>query len=149
MTGMAYHHSTSKARSSVHRLQQNGQRASNQPNCKVQSSTTRGLTCFRGRKCATTCCKRSSTPSCQLCHDICEYNDLGARPKFVVWGAPQDYRSWEIDPLFLEEWGWLLVSCTEVFQTTNYWRVKRGEKMLAAQEWQTAIQRSIPTRLME
>jgi hypothetical protein len=56
----------------------------------------------------------------QLCNDICEYNNLGARPKLIVWGPPEDDRSWEIDPLFLETSGWLLSRCEEVFHTTNY-----------------------------
>jgi hypothetical protein len=85
----------------------------------------------------------------ELCDDICEYNDLDTRPNLIVWGASEDYRNWEIGPVFLEKWGWLLSGCVEVLETTNYWRVRRGEKMLSLQEWRTAIRRSIPTQLAE
>jgi hypothetical protein len=84
-----------------------------------------------------------------LCHDLCEYNHLDANPKLILWGAPEDYRSWEIDPVFLEKWGWILSGCTEALETTNYWRATRGEKTLSQRYWQSAIQRSTPKRLTE
>ena len=39
----------------------------------------------------------------ELCIDVCEYNHLDRRPILIVWGPPEDHRSWEIDPIFLEK----------------------------------------------
>lgn len=82
----------------------------------------------------------------ELCHDVCEYNHLDRRPILIVWGPSEDYRNWEIDPIFLEKWGWLLSGCYEVFETTNYWRVKRGEKPLSSHQWQSSILSSLPAQ---
>ncbi|KAI4655994.1 hypothetical protein J4E93_000710 [Alternaria ventricosa] len=82
-----------------------------------------------------------------LCHDICEYNHLDRNPILIVWGPPEDYRSWEIDPIFLEKWGWLLSGCPEVYETTNYWRATRGEKLFTPQQWHNTIQSSLPKEL--
>jgi hypothetical protein len=80
----------------------------------------------------------------ELCIDVCEYNHLDRRPILIVWGPPEDHRSWEIDPIFLEKWGWLLSGCPEVYEATNYWRGTRGEKPIAPQQWHNTIQRSLP-----
>jgi hypothetical protein len=63
---MAYRYPTSQARSSVHQLPWNGRYVCDRPSCRVQSSTTRGSTCFRRRDFATTCCKYFSIPSCSM-----------------------------------------------------------------------------------
>ena len=80
----------------------------------------------------------------ELCIDVCEYNHLDRRPILIVWGPPEDHRSWEIDPIFLEKWGWLLSGCPEVYEATNYWRGTRGEKPITPQQWHNTIQRSLP-----
>lgn len=82
----------------------------------------------------------------ELCHDVCEYNHLDRRPILIVWGPSEDYRNWEVDPIFLEKWGWLLSGCYEVFETTNYWRVIRGEKPLSSHQWQSLILSSLPAQ---
>ncbi|KAB2102603.1 hypothetical protein AG0111_0g8949 [Alternaria gaisen] len=80
----------------------------------------------------------------ELCIDVCEYNHLDRRPILIVWGPPEDHRSWEIDPIFLKKWGWLLSGCPEVYEATNYWRGTRGEKPITPQQWHNTIQRSLP-----
>ncbi|KAF3922416.1 hypothetical protein AA313_de0204846 [Arthrobotrys entomopaga] len=55
-----------------------------------------------------------------------EYMD-GELTSFVVWGLPWDHKNWELSIGILRKWGWLLQSCTEMVETTNYWRERRGE----------------------
>ncbi|KAL1799859.1 hypothetical protein ACET3X_000201 [Alternaria dauci] len=80
----------------------------------------------------------------ELCIDVCEYNHLDRKPILIVWGPPEDYRSWEIDPGFLEKWGWLLSGCPEVYEATNYWRGTRGEKPITPQQWHNMMLKSLP-----
>lgn len=83
----------------------------------------------------------------ELCHDICEYNDLDGQSMLIVWGSPWDPRSWEFGPKFLRKWGWLLSGCGEILEATNYWRLKRGEKPLTFKDLQDAMQLSMPRQL--
>ncbi|KAH6664004.1 hypothetical protein F5X68DRAFT_265958 [Plectosphaerella plurivora] len=48
----------------------------------------------------------------------------------IVWGDASDPRNWEASVPFLRRWGWLLEGCSEMLASTNYWRQKRGEKLL-------------------
>jgi hypothetical protein len=67
----------------------------------------------------------------EVCFDIVEISD---KPKekagLIVWGEPWDIYSWEASPEFLRKWGWLVEGCHELLQSTNYWRMKRGEKSI-------------------
>lgn len=73
----------------------------------------------------------------ELCADILEVNrnDLEQRPSLMVWGESWDAMAWEASPAFLRKWGWLLRGCPEIFEGTNYWRERRGERKLPTITW--------------
>ncbi|KAM5343213.1 hypothetical protein ACJ41O_014179 [Fusarium nematophilum] len=48
----------------------------------------------------------------------------------IVWGDPSDVYGWEVSVGFLRKWGWLLRGCPELIESTNRWRMKRGEARL-------------------
>jgi hypothetical protein len=67
----------------------------------------------------------------QLCVDLVEcWNSPSDRSGLIVWGDPWDLRNWEVSEEFLKKWTWVVRGCQELFQSTNYWRMKRGEKKL-------------------
>ncbi|ETS79353.1 hypothetical protein PFICI_09206 [Pestalotiopsis fici W106-1] len=51
-------------------------------------------------------------------------------PFLIVWGDSSNPGDWEATLPFLEKYGWLVWGCTELFESTNKWRSKRGEKLL-------------------
>ncbi|KAF5022908.1 hypothetical protein F66182_5027 [Fusarium sp. NRRL 66182] len=51
----------------------------------------------------------------------------------IVWGESADPATWEVSVGFLKKWGWLLKGCPELAESTNRWRLQRGEKMLDIQ----------------
>ncbi|KAH8774674.1 hypothetical protein F5883DRAFT_16982 [Diaporthe sp. PMI_573] len=64
-----------------------------------------------------------------LCCDLLKFdNDTNAA--LVVWGESWDAAGWEFCAEFFAKWGVLLQGCTEVLETTNYWRQKRGARIL-------------------
>lgn len=67
-----------------------------------------------------------------LCFDICDVDegDRTNKASLIVWGEPSDPRSWEATVPFLKKWGFLLQGCVEMMESTNRWRVKRGERAL-------------------
>ena len=66
-----------------------------------------------------------------ICLDIVE---IGDKPKekagLIVWGEPWDIYGWEASPAFLRKWAWVVEGCHELLKSTNYWRMKRGERMI-------------------
>ncbi|KAL6914682.1 hypothetical protein FSST1_012442 [Fusarium sambucinum] len=67
----------------------------------------------------------------ELCEDVAEVNLMNTeRPSLIVWGDASLPHSWEVSPLFLRKWGWLLQGCPEMLEATNRWRQSRGEKLL-------------------
>jgi hypothetical protein len=66
-----------------------------------------------------------------LCGDLVEIRgSLGERSGLITWGAPWDVRNWEVAEPFLQNWGWVIEGCWELFSATNYWRAQRGEEKL-------------------
>lgn len=70
-----------------------------------------------------------------LCYDIFEIQDadmcLEGKTSLIVWGNSWDPYGWEASEEFLKKWHILLSGCSEIWQATNYWRSRRGEKALA------------------
>lgn len=62
--------------------------------------------------------------------DIPKYSKAPGRNGLVVWGEPWDAAAWEVTEGFARKWGWALKGCAELLKSTDYWRVKRGEKPL-------------------
>ncbi|RYP64515.1 hypothetical protein DL770_009180 [Monosporascus sp. CRB-9-2] len=44
----------------------------------------------------------------------------------VTWGKPWELSGWEVTEPFMKKWAWLLEGCTELMESTNTWRRKRG-----------------------
>ncbi|KAL1966186.1 hypothetical protein VTN77DRAFT_4738 [Rasamsonia byssochlamydoides] len=67
----------------------------------------------------------------ELCGDL--FGHLGAQtgqPGLILWGESWDPYGFEVTEQFARKWGWMFTRCTEIFQSTNYWRAKRGEEPL-------------------
>lgn len=56
-----------------------------------------------------------------------------ARTGLLGWGDPWNAGSWEVSEGFGKRWQWLLRGCTEVLDSTNYWRLQRGERSLISE----------------
>lgn len=73
---------------------------------------------------------------CDLCDDILgtmydeEVSRHDERDGMIVWGEPWDVYSWELMEGFVKKWACMLVDCDDLIQSTNRWRVKRGEEPL-------------------
>ncbi|KAI0435112.1 hypothetical protein F5Y09DRAFT_293714 [Xylaria sp. FL1042] len=70
----------------------------------------------------------------ELCADILgvESEEPDDRPVLLIWTDAWDPKGWEVSEAFLlSKWGWLVRSCPEMLEATNYWRTKRGQKMLS------------------
>lgn len=48
----------------------------------------------------------------------------------IVWSPPWDVRGWEVTEGFWKKWGFLMKSCDDILEATNYWRRQRGEEPL-------------------
>ncbi|KAL7823131.1 hypothetical protein V8C26DRAFT_385482 [Trichoderma gracile] len=67
-----------------------------------------------------------------LCHWMVGLDGSQKESGFILWGEPWDLAAWEVTVEFLDKWGWTLEGCFDLFQSTNYWRRKRGLKPLFA-----------------
>lgn len=64
-----------------------------------------------------------------LCHDLMAFWDThNTGATLLVWGPAWDPKNWEVTPAFLKKWGNLLRGCGELLESTNKWRIQRGEK---------------------
>jgi hypothetical protein len=67
-----------------------------------------------------------------ICMDVVE---IGGKPKekagLIIWAEPWDPYAWEASPEFLQKWAWVVKGCHTLMKSTNYWRIKRGEKRIA------------------
>jgi hypothetical protein len=76
----------------------------------------------------------------KLCRDMHGRNDESGNgySGIIVWKDPWDKSGWEITTAFLERWGWVLRGCWELWVSTSYWRVKRGERRVGRGVWAKA-----------
>jgi hypothetical protein len=82
----------------------------------------------------------------ELCHDVSDYD--GA-PSLIIWGSPWDPRGWEVSTKFLQKWAWLLSGCVDLLGATNYWRAKRGERLITRKDFENAVHWSLPAQLRQ
>jgi hypothetical protein len=67
----------------------------------------------------------------RLCNDLVEFNGVtNEQTGLVVWNQPWDPMGWEVSETFWGNWGWTIRGCVELHESTNYWRLRRGEKPL-------------------
>ncbi|RMJ27311.1 hypothetical protein PHISP_01825 [Aspergillus sp. HF37] len=72
-----------------------------------------------------------SIDDAELCHDLMAFWDTrNSGATLLVWGAPWDPANWEVTDGFVRKWGWLLRGCPELWDSTNSWRLRRGERPL-------------------
>ncbi|KAF2249581.1 hypothetical protein BU26DRAFT_540745 [Trematosphaeria pertusa] len=75
----------------------------------------------------------------ELCHDLCGFRSAAeGLSGVIVWKDPWDPTGWEITGTFLRRWGGMLKECWGLFQSTNYWRARRGESRLSCATWALA-----------
>lgn len=78
----------------------------------------------------------------ELCHDLMAFWDTrNAGAMLLVWGPSWEPWNWEMTEAFVKKWGFLLGGCEELLGSTNYWRMKRGERPLSLRDF------SLPHRL--
>lgn len=74
----------------------------------------------------------------QLCHDVTAFWDnKSVGTTLLVWGQPWDPKNWEVSEAFIRKWGWALKGCSEILQSTNTWRRRRGDDPLV---WQRIVE---------
>lgn len=56
------------------------------------------------------------------------------RKGLIVWGEPYDMRSWEATPGFLAKWSWAVEGCYDLVESSNRWRLMRGEEPIRLSE---------------
>lgn len=67
----------------------------------------------------------------ELCGDLLgDCGEQTSRPGLVIWGEYWDPHGFELTEEFVRKWGWMFSECSEIIQSTNYWREKRGEEPL-------------------
>lgn len=65
----------------------------------------------------------------ELCGDLVGLFSSGSgRTGMIVWGDPSEPKEWEVTEQFIEYWGWTVRGCWDLFESTNRWRERRGEK---------------------
>lgn len=67
----------------------------------------------------------------EICHDF--FGECGGQTGSIgllVWGEAWDPFAYEISEWFLRKWGWMMKDCSDIIQSTNFWRASRGEKPL-------------------
>ncbi|KAF7563685.1 hypothetical protein G7046_g469 [Stylonectria norvegica] len=50
-----------------------------------------------------------------------------SRHGLIVWGEPHEIQSWEATPGFVRKWPWAMEGCTDLINSSNRWRMSRGE----------------------
>lgn len=63
-----------------------------------------------------------------LCEALC--SSMDGTSGMLVWKDPWDPAGWEVTSRFACTSGSIIEGCWDLFQSTNYWRIKRGEKLL-------------------
>lgn len=67
----------------------------------------------------------------ELCHDLFGSSGDCSQPTgLLIWGEAWDPFAYEISEKMVWKWGWLWSGCIEALQSTNYWRLQRGEEAL-------------------
>ena len=56
------------------------------------------------------------------------------RKGLIVWGEPYDMRSWEATPGFFAKWSWAVAGCDDLLESSNRWRLMRGEEPIQLPE---------------
>lgn len=82
--------------------------------------------CFFGP----TCLQKKNIIEEQVLYYIDEDDPTVSRNGIIVWGPPYRPESWEVTSGFLRKWGWCLKDCEEIIESTNHWRLTRGEDPL-------------------
>jgi hypothetical protein len=68
----------------------------------------------------------------KLCGDLVGLFSAGTGSAgLIVWGESWDVAGWEVTEEFLKNWGWTIKECWELFESTNWWRAQRGERLLS------------------
>ena len=71
----------------------------------------------------------------ELCGDLVGFfSGSEDRTALIVWGDPWDPKGWEVTETFLNHWAWTIRGCSQLLESTNYWRKRRGEKPLKFEE---------------
>lgn len=67
----------------------------------------------------------------ELCHDLTAFWDTRtSNARLLVWGIASCPENWEATEDFARKWGFFLRGCPDLLNSTNKWRIRRGEKPL-------------------
>lgn len=50
------------------------------------------------------------------------------RNGLIIWGEPHVMQNWEATPGFLAKWSWAVEGCDDLVESSNRWRIRRGEE---------------------
>ncbi|MCJ1240098.1 hypothetical protein MMC14_008098 [Varicellaria rhodocarpa] len=65
---------------------------------------------------------------CNECQTCCKGN--GDRKGWIVWSDPWEFSGWEVTEGFVRKWGWVIQGCYDIIESSNRWRIERGEEPL-------------------
>ncbi|ATY58451.1 hypothetical protein A9K55_002734 [Cordyceps militaris] len=75
--------------------------------------------------------KKSMTDKATVLYHGQEDQDYTAnRNGLILWGEAHLPESWEVTLGFLRKWGWLIEGCQDLIDSSNRWRMARGEEPL-------------------
>ncbi|GKT65275.1 hypothetical protein ColTof4_09329 [Colletotrichum tofieldiae] len=73
-------------------------------------------------------------PKWTLTAGVDEDEVTAGRKGLIVWGEPHDMQNWEATPGFLAKWSWAVDGCDELVESSNRWRLVRGEEPMQLSE---------------
>ena len=62
---------------------------------------------------------------------------IGIAKGLIIWGEPHDTSSWEVTPGFLAKWPWAMEGCDDLIESSNRWRLMRGEEPMRPFRWKS------------
>ncbi|KAF4945901.1 hypothetical protein FSARC_14329 [Fusarium sarcochroum] len=66
-------------------------------------------------------------------------DDEMERRGMIAWSPPWDISGWEMSEGFVRKWGWLFNGLPGPLEATNRWRMERGEKPFAQDDYQPSL----------
>lgn len=66
-------------------------------------------------------------PSTSTSPEVSEDSSTVDRKALICWGEPYLKQSWEVTPGFVAKWSWAFEGEDEMIESSNKWRLLRGE----------------------
>ncbi|OQE40819.1 hypothetical protein PENCOP_c005G01161 [Penicillium coprophilum] len=64
----------------------------------------------------------------EICCDFYQARDSSQEVGLRVWGEAWDPSAYEASETLIRKWSWIPKDCPDIIESSNYWRIQRGEK---------------------